>query len=108
MQLAGGNQRRHATMHVIGNPAQRVLRRRIFADGRMRVRIDQAGDRGDAVGIDGLIGRLMQIIADRLNDPVSDENGIGLPERVFQFPSDQCADVFNQDGRHERTIAKPR
>ena len=52
--------------------------------------------------------RLTQIIADRLNDSVFDENGIGLSERAFQFPSDQCADIFDQDGRHERTIAKPR
>ena len=72
------------------------------------MRIDQAGDRRDAVGVDGLIGGLIQIVADRLNDSVFDENGIGLSERAFQFPSDQCADVFNQDGRHERTIAKPR
>ena len=37
MQFTRRNQRRHAAMHVVGNPTERVLRRRVFADGRMRM-----------------------------------------------------------------------
>ncbi len=59
MKLAGGDQRRHAAVHVVGDPAERVLRRRVLADGGMGVRIDQAGNRRNAVGVDGLIRRLV-------------------------------------------------
>ncbi len=64
------------------------------------MRIDQAGNRGDAVGIDGLVGGLIQTVADGLNQTVFNENRIRLPKRTFQFARDQRADVFDQDRSH--------
>ena len=94
MQFAGGDQRGHAAMHVVGDPRQRILRRRVLADRRMRMRIDQTGNRGDAVGVDGLIGGLIQTVADRLNNTVFNEDRIRLPERTFQFTRDQACRCF--------------
>lgn len=70
------------------------------------MRVDQSRNSRDAVGIDGLIGRLSQIVGDELNDPISYEYRVGLPERTFQFAGHQGADIFNQNGRHERTISE--
>ena len=47
------------------------------------MRIDQARNRRDAVGIDGLIGFLLQAIADRANETVFDVNGIRLAQRTL-------------------------
>src|SRR4030095_6326933 len=104
MQLAGGNKRRYAAMHVVGDPTERVLSRRVFTDGRMRVRVDQPRDCGNAVGIDGLIRSLIQTVANGLDETVLHENRVRLFERVFSFYRHQRADVLDQQRRHGRTI----
>ncbi len=60
------------------------------------MRVDQSGNRRDPVGVDDLIRLLIQIVADRLNDAVFDEDRIRLPERTLQFANDERADVFDQ------------
>ena len=72
----------------------------------MGVRVDQSRYRRDAVGIDGLIRRLTNIVTDCLNDTISNEYGVRLPERTFQLASNQRADIFDQNRRHERTISE--
>ena len=106
MQLAGGDQRGHAAVHIVGDPRERVLCRRIFADGWMRMGIDQSRNRRDAVGVKGVVSGLGQTIADGLNNTVFDEDRIRLSERALQLSRNKSADVFDQDRRHARTIAK--
>ena len=106
MKFAGGDQRCHAAVHVVGDPAERILRRRVFADGGMGVRVDQAGNRRNAVSVDDLIGGLTQTIANGLDHAVLDENRVRLAQRALQLSRDQRADVFDEEGRHAATIAK--
>src|SRR5258706_4667714 len=72
----------------------------------MGVRVDQSWNCRDTVGIDGLIRRLTNIVTDGLNDTISNEYGVGLPERTFQLASNQRADIFDQNRRHKRTISE--
>ena len=68
--------------------------------------IDQSRNRRDAVGVNGVVSGLGQAIADGLNNAVFDEDRIRLSQRAFQFARNQSTDVFDQDRRHGRTIAK--
>lgn len=106
MQLAGGDQRGHTAVHIVRDPRKRVLCRRVFADRWMRVGIDQSWNRRDTVGVNGVVSGLGQTIADGLNNTVFDEDRIRLSQRTFQLPRNQNADIFDQDRRHARTIAK--
>ena len=96
MQLAGGDQGGDAAVHIVGNPRERVLSRRIFADGWMRVGIDQPRNRRDAVGVDGVISGLGQTLADGSNNTVVDEDGIRLAQRVLELASHQGADILDE------------
>ena len=70
------------------------------------MRIDQSRNGGNPVGIDGLIRFVLQANADGANQAVFNINGIRLAQRIFQFAGNQCADIFDHDRRHARTIAK--
>src|ERR1044072_7715859 len=106
MQLPGGDQGSHAAVHIVGDPRQGILRRRVLAYGWMRMRIDQTGNRRDPVRINGLIRRFAQAVADRFNDTVFNKNGIRFSERILQLSGDQSTDIFDQHRRHARTIPK--
>ena len=70
------------------------------------MRVNQSRNRRDAVGVNGMVSGLGQTFADGLNHTVFDEDRIRLPQRTFQLPRNQGADVFDQDRRHARTIAQ--
>ncbi len=70
------------------------------------MRIDQPRNRGNPVGIDGLIRFVLQANADGANQAVFNINRVRLAQRIFQLTGNQCADIFDQDRRHARTIAK--
>src|SRR5262245_14954914 len=106
MQLAGGDQRRYAAMHIVRDPRKRVLRRRVFADGWMRMGIDQSWNRRDAIGVNDTIGFSVETVADFFDDCALNKNRVGGAQRTFQLPRNQSADFFDQDRRHGRTIAK--
>ena len=63
--------------------------------------VDQSGDRGDAVGIDDVVGALAQTLSDRLHDPIANKNRIRLAQRALQLAGDERADIFYQYRRHD-------
>ena len=106
MQLARGDQRRHAAVHVVGDPRKRILRRRVFANRRMRMRIDQTGNRRDSVRIDDAIGLATDAVADFLDYAVFDQERVGGSQWRLEITGNERTDIFDQDRRHARTISK--
>ena len=69
--------------------------RRVFTDGRMRMRVDQARNCRNPVGINGMVCFVIQAIADGLNQTGVHEHRIRMPQRTFQLSRNQRADVFD-------------
>ncbi len=70
------------------------------------MRIDQAGDCRDTVGVDGLVGGFTQAVADGLDNAIFDKQRIRPTQRILQFPRDQRTDVSDQNGQHRRDYSK--
>ena len=87
-------------MHVIADPADGVLRRGPFAENRVNVPVDDAGQHGVALGVDRPvslhIGRRVQF-GDTI--PLDQQRG-HVADRVGKLAREELADIGDQCPRH--------
>ncbi len=89
---------RHAAMQITFQIADRLLPRRIIAEGNMDMAVDQAGNRGGAVGIDHDIRGahvLRRQGPNRLDKAIFTKNCIAGLKRRFPIAADDPANVYD-------------
>ena len=89
-------------MHIVIDPRRGVLRWSEFTKRRVRMRIDETRNGRYASGVDDDLGTAADRRSDLLDDSILDIYRIGCANRILQVPGEQDANVFNQNGFHER------
>ena len=98
MDLGRRDRGRDAAVQITFQIADRLLPRRIIAEGNMDMAVDQAGNGGGAVGIDYDIRGthvLRRQGADRLDKAIFTKNCIAGLQRRFPIAADDPADVYD-------------
>lgn len=87
-------------MHVVRDPLKRILSGGEVTKGRMRVRVDEAGDHGGSPGVDGPVDRARESIAYFSENTILNQDRIRFSNGVIEDPRYKSTDIFDKSGSH--------
>ena len=108
VRLAGRDHRRDPAVERRLDEVDRPLARREVADGRVRVRVDEAGHDRRPARVDDDVGRLVvEVASHRLDPTVDDRDRVAVEQRRVDVARDDLADAGDQRP-HDRCLSAGR